>query len=168
MPWETMCVLGYLAIATLPLVVTDARTHRLPNVWVLPAIALGLAAVVIDAVAGGDWPWPALICGLGYALLCLLLHLLGGMGMGDVKLAFALGLAAGMLGWQVGLTAVILAFMTGGAVSIVLLAVRQFQHLRQPANHAPNAPRFASMSRRIAFGPFMLLGFWCAVFLSLV
>lgn len=168
MPWETICMVGYLAVATVPLVLTDARSHRLPNVWVIPGILIAITAVTINGVTRQQWPWPAIICGVGYALLCLLLHVSGGMGMGDVKLALALGLAAGMLGWQAGLTAVILAFLSGGALSLAVLAAQHFHRVRQAAYQASNAPGFASMSRRIAFGPFMLLGFWCAVFAALV
>jgi leader peptidase (prepilin peptidase)/N-methyltransferase len=85
----------YLAAVSVPLAVTDARTHRLPNALVVPGLVLlawGLVGVGTRdppsalgslTAAGGA----AAVLGAGWAL--------GGVGMGDVKLGVWLaGLAA--------------------------------------------------------------------------
>jgi leader peptidase (prepilin peptidase)/N-methyltransferase len=93
-------------------------------------------------VVSGREPVVALVAGLGYAGFLLVMHLVGGMGMGDVKLAAALGLAS----WDVSVAVLspIVAFIVGGVVSVVLLIA-------------------GKRGQRIAFGPFLLGGFWVAV-----
>jgi leader peptidase (prepilin peptidase)/N-methyltransferase len=88
-----------------------------------------------------------LLAGAVYAGFLLVLNLLGGMGMGDVKLATALGLASWSL--SVAVLSPVVAFLVGGVVSIVLLMT-------------------GKRGRRIAFGPFLLGGFWVAVTLEAV
>src|SRR4051812_46201422 len=69
--------------------VTDLRSRRIPNWLVFPFLSAG---VVVSTVSGG---WS----GLGQSLLGILmaavlmglLYVLGGMGMGDVKLCAGLG-----------------------------------------------------------------------------
>lgn len=69
-----------------------------------------------------------------------------GMGFGDVKLAFVIGL---MLGLWDGLIAVYLGFMFGGIVGIVLLLLQK-----------------KKMKSKIAFGPFLVIGTYLMLFLS--
>jgi prepilin peptidase CpaA len=80
--WPTVIV---LAIATF----TDLRSRRIPNWLVLPFLAAG---VVVGAWLGG---WHGLGRSVGGLLLggaCFgVIAWLGGMGMGDVKLAAAIG-----------------------------------------------------------------------------
>jgi leader peptidase (prepilin peptidase)/N-methyltransferase len=132
----------YLAAVTPWLVWSDVTAHRLPNVLVVPGIGLGLMSCTGAWVVSGRVPVVALVAGLGYAGFLLLMHLVGGMGMGDVKLAAALGLAS----WDVSVAVLspIVAFLVGGVVSVVLLIA-------------------GKRGQRIAFGPFLLGGFWVAV-----
>lgn len=75
----------YTALAA----VTDARMHRVPNYLTVPAALLGLAYHTL--APNGLGPLAALAgFGVGFALL-LLPWLMGGGGMGDVKLLAALG-----------------------------------------------------------------------------
>lgn len=77
----------------------------------------------------------------------LLLHLITkgkGMGLGDVKLALFLGM---YLGFPYSIVWLFLAFLTGAAVGgILILAGR------------------VSFGKHIAFGPFLVVAFWLAVF----
>jgi leader peptidase (prepilin peptidase)/N-methyltransferase len=133
-----------LAAVTPELARIDVREHRLPNRLVVPALAIGLLASGAQWAATGAFPvWP-LVAGGAYAAFLLVLCALGGMGMGDVKLGAALGLAA----WSpsVGVLSPVIAFLLGGGVSVVLLARR-------------------GRGGRIAFGPYLLAGFWAAVLL---
>jgi leader peptidase (prepilin peptidase)/N-methyltransferase len=92
-------------------------------------------------------PLVALLAGGAYSVFLLILNLVGGMGMGDVKLGAALGLAS----WTpaVAVRSPVIAFLIGGLVSVVLLIAGR-------------------RGRRIAFGPFLLGGFWAAVALEAV
>ena len=131
----------YLAAVTPWLARCDLRSHRLPNALVLPGIGVGLAAGLLEWLVTGRIPVVPLVAGGGYAGFLLVFNLLGGMGMGDVKLAAALGLATGNP--SVAVLSPLAAFVAGGVVSIILLAA-------------------GARDRRIAFGPFLLGGFWAA------
>jgi leader peptidase (prepilin peptidase)/N-methyltransferase len=132
----------YLAAVTPWLVWFDVREHRLPNRIVLPGIGVGLLACAAEWIATGGLPAVPLVAGVAYAVFLLLLNLIGGMGMGDVKLAGALGLAA----WTVPVAVLspVIAFLVGGLVSATLIVAGR-------------------RGQRIAFGPFLLGGFWVAV-----
>jgi leader peptidase (prepilin peptidase)/N-methyltransferase len=135
----------YLAAVTPELIRVDLRERRLPNRLVLPALGLGLAAIVVEWVQTGVLPIAPLAAAGAYAGFLLVLALFGGMGMGDVKLGAALGLAS----WTptVGVLSPVIAFLAGGVFSVVLLARR-------------------GRGGSIAFGPFLLAGFWIAVALE--
>jgi leader peptidase (prepilin peptidase)/N-methyltransferase len=132
----------YLAVVTPWLVWFDVRSHRLPNVLVVPGIGVGLLSCVGEWVVNEQVPVVPLVAGVAYAGFLFILHLLGGMGMGDVKLAAALGLAS----WNqpVAILSPVVAFLVGGLVSLVLLIAGR-------------------RGQKIAFGPFLLGGFWAAV-----
>jgi leader peptidase (prepilin peptidase) / N-methyltransferase len=132
----------YLAAVTPWLAAFDIREHRLPNVLVLPGIGCGLVSCAGEWIASGRAPVVPLVAGGAYTGFLLVLNLVGGMGMGDVKLAAALGLASWNV--QVAVLSPFIAFLAGGIVSMVLLMVGR-------------------RGRRIAFGPFLLGGFWAAV-----
>ena len=136
-----------VAAVTPALVRLDLRERRLPNRMVVPAIVVALLAVGLGWLVTGEPPVIPLLSGAAYFVFLLILALFGGMGMGDVKLAAALGLAAGGLGASVALVSPLLAFLAGGVAGIIGLASKQ---------------------RTIAFGPFMLGGFWGAVLLACV
>ncbi|MEN6497458.1 MAG: A24 family peptidase [Thermoguttaceae bacterium] len=100
-------VVIYTALAA----VTDARMHRIPNVLTVPTALLGLAYHTLAPTGWG--PLVALAgFGVGFALL-LLPWLLGGGGMGDVKLLAALGAWLGP--WWV-----LIAFAVSGGVAALL------------------------------------------------
>ncbi|HEX3678438.1 MAG TPA: prepilin peptidase [Galbitalea sp.] len=138
----SVIALLYLAGVTPWLVWFDARAHRLPNVLVVPGIGVGLLACAGEWVVSGRVPVVPLVAGVAYAGFLFILNLLGGMGMGDVKLGTALGLASGTV--SVAVLPPVVAVFAGGLVSVILLARGR-------------------RGRKIAFGPFLLGGFWAAV-----
>lgn len=88
---------------------------------------------------------------LGYGIIVALPILLiygvtrgRGMGFGDVKLAFNMGFISGIWG---GLAAIYIGFISGGIVGLILLLARK-----------------KKMKSKIAFGPFLLLGFYTILF----
>lgn len=141
------------AVATGPLVVIDARHHRLPNVITLPAYPAIAALLLLAAIADGSFSQfgRALLAGAVTLLGFALLHLINasGLGLGDVKLAGPLGMLLGWLSWPAVMWGVFAGFAAAAAWSIVLLATGQ-----------------ANRKSHIAFGPFMLIGLWLTVALA--
>jgi leader peptidase (prepilin peptidase)/N-methyltransferase len=132
--------LGWLAATTPELVRVDLAEHRLPDRLTLPGYPLALAGIATSAAVGGNAIGP-LIVGAAFLALLLLLSLGGGMGLGDVKLAGVLGLLLGAGGAPDAVAALLVAFFAGGTAALVVLARR-------------------GRSARLAFGPFLLAGFW--------
>lgn len=132
------------------LAVIDGTVQRLPDRLTLPlypglVVLFGLATLIdgqpanfLRALLGG------LVLGFTYLLLALLSR--GQFGLGDVKLAGALGIALGWLGWPTLFTGAMLAFVLMGAVSVMLLIARRI-----------------TLKDSLSFGPFMLGGAMVAV-----
>jgi len=140
-----LLVHAVLAGVGLWLVIVDARTHRLPNRIVLPALGALVVLVLIEAVVTGETErmLRALLGGLALGVFYATLHLLSrqGMGGGDVKLAAVIGVVLAWHGWQTLLLGAAAAFLLGALFAIALMILRR-----------------ASRSTRIAFGPWMILG----------
>jgi prepilin peptidase CpaA len=103
--WPTLIV---LAVAT----VTDLRSRRIPNWLVLPFL---LAGLVFGAFHGAHGLMHSL-AGLGVGAVPFgILSLMGGMGMGDVKLCAAIG---AWIGPSQMLTALVMTGIAGGAIAI--------------------------------------------------
>jgi leader peptidase (prepilin peptidase)/N-methyltransferase len=139
-----------LAAALLALSVIDLEHYLLPNRIVFPVAGAGVVLLgVAAALSGqGDDFLRALLGGLAAFGALGLLHLVSprGMGMGDVKLAFVLGLYLGWLGWGEVFLGLFLGFFLGAVIGIVLIAAK----LRTRKDHVP-------------FGPFLAAGTLIAV-----
>jgi len=120
---------GSIAIA-----VYDIKYLEIPDeVW-WPLLIVSSFRLLVSS----NWSviWAAFLAA-GF-LLCLWLVTHGkGMGFGDVKLGFLLGL---VLGWPRTLVALFLAFLTGAIGGVILVLIKK--------------SRFKS---KIAFGPFLIL-----------
>jgi len=139
----------YFAAIGIALALIDLDTHRLPNVLVLPAYAVGLALLGSAAALTGSWVQLLVAAGgaiaTGGFYLVLALARPGAIGMGDVKLAGVIGLFVGWLGVPELLVATIAAALLGGIVGVgMLLAGR-------------------GRRARLAFGPWLLAGAWIAI-----
>lgn len=112
--WPTLVV---LVVATF----TDLRSRRIPNWLVLPFLLAGLV------VSGWLHGWKGIetsLAGMAVgALLFGVLAVLGGMGMGDVKLCAAIGawIGPGQL-----ITALVLTGMVGGIMALCWAAAGGF------------------------------------------
>jgi leader peptidase (prepilin peptidase) / N-methyltransferase len=115
----------------------DLEHHLLPNRIVYPAAVYGVVAVAI--VDAGDLP-EHLIAGAGAFAFLLVTALVypAGMGMGDVKLAGAMGV---FLGLSV-IPALLVAFLTGTVVGIGMMA----------------REGLSARKRGVPFGVFLALG----------
>ena len=122
-----------LAIITL----TDLEHRIIPNVGLWPA---SIAAVALVALAdAGDLPQHLLAAAIGGGVLLLVsLAYPRGMGMGDVKLAFVMGL---FLGRAVA-PALLIGFAAGAIYGVALIA-----------RHGSEARKQA-----VPFGPFLAFG----------
>src|SRR5215469_17624024 len=104
--WPTLIV---LAVATF----TDIRSRRIPNWLVLPFMVAGLAVV---GWLHGTHGMVRSLEGLGLgALLFGLVCLMGGMGMGDVKLCAAIG---AWIGPSQMLVALVMTGIAGGIIAL--------------------------------------------------
>ncbi|WP_306233952.1 prepilin peptidase [Agrococcus beijingensis] len=140
--WATV-VAGADAVAAVPLAAAaasapaltriDLGERRLPNAITLPLLAVGAVAASVRLASGDLAPLLALGCGA----LLLLMAVVGGMGMGDVKLGTALALATATLGWAAPLAGLAASVIVGGLAGVVALALGR---------------------RTLAFGPWLLAG----------
>src|SRR3954471_20949367 len=130
-----------LAAVAPPLTRVDLAEHRLPDRLVVPALAAGLAGFGLSWLVSGATLIP-LVAAAVYGGMLFVLALFGGMGWGDVKMAAALGLASPSV--AIALGSPLLAFLLGGIAALVVLIRR-----------GPKA--------RIAFGPFLLAGYFAAL-----
>ncbi len=142
-----------LAIAGVLLAAIDVRHHLLPNRLVGPFLVCAVALLLLATLASGSWTslFLGLAGGAGLFAIYLVLALIkpGGIGMGDVKLAAAIGLYAGYLGISVWAYVLLGAFLLNVLASIVLLLMRKI-----------------SLRSETAFGPSMVAAAVLAPLLS--
>lgn len=146
---------GAFAVQSVILAVVDARTHRLPDRYVLPGYPI--AAVCLSAAALASGTAERLVSTAGGALALFVFHLLlrmlrsAAMGGGDVKLAGVAGAHLGFFGWECVLAGAIAGFVLAGSYALILLAARR-----------------ARPGTSLAFGPFLLAGAWWAILQALL
>ena len=134
-----------LVSALLALSLIDLDTFLLPNKIVYPlAVALvvlfGLAAVLDDA---GDDYVRALLGGLAAFAFFLTVHLIAprGMGFGDVKLSFSLGVALGWISWGSVFLGLFLGFLLGAVIGVRAHRDQGAEPTRPRARSVRSSPR---------------------------
>lgn len=139
-----------LAVSLLVVSVIDLEHYVIPNRIVYPTLALSIPLLTLAAAIGGKWGdlAHAVIGGAAAWAVLLVVHLVSprGMGFGDVRLAFVLGLHLGWLGYGHVVLGLFLGFMLGSVAGIALLIVRR-----------------RSRKEAIPFGPFLAAGGMLAV-----
>lgn len=112
-PTAAVLLLLILAIAAL----TDLKARIVPNSLTLAAALTGLALAAAD---GPVEPLKAILAGLAIASPLLLVSLVRpeGMGMGDVKLVAVIGIFLGWQAWPALMAGLLLAGVTGLAISL--------------------------------------------------
>jgi len=135
----------------------DLRHKIIPDEWVY--LFSGLAFVRLFA-SGVDWQWN-LVAGVA------LLAFFGGlwfvsrgkwMGFGDAKLALGIGF---FLGLEPSLSAMMLAFWTGAALGLFLIAIEHFRlpsRQRRQNSLGDGGAKPSTFGREIPFAPFLTLG----------
>lgn len=121
---------GILAIA-----IYDWKYYLIPDQILWPLIIMAFSRLFISQ------NWPVLFSAfatMGFLGGLYWLTRGKGMGFGDVKLGFLLGL---VLGWPLVAVSLILAFLTGSIAGVILILVKH-----------------KNLKTKIAFGPFLALG----------
>lgn len=134
----------YLVAVAWPLTVIDIRERRLPNRLTLPVLPIALLGQVTAVLLGAEvWRLiESLLAAIIAFAIALVLNLLAGLGMGDVKLIAGITLALAWFSPFLPAVAILIAFIAAGAVSLVMLALRKTR-----------------MGSSIALGPYLLFGF---------
>lgn len=133
-----------IAGASLPLAVFDLHHHRLPNPFTYSMILVAMLGTTLAAALDQAWSSYSIALGINAALsLCgFTLFWIGGLGLGDVKYLLATNQILGFISpWLVAIS-LIVAVMSAAVIGLVLLARRKM-----------------SRKDRIAFGPFLVLGY---------
>jgi leader peptidase (prepilin peptidase) / N-methyltransferase len=133
------------AVALVLLTAIDLDRRLLPNVIVLPTLAVVLILQIAfypDRTL--EWVLAALAAAVFFIIPMLVYP--AGMGMGDVKLAALLGAALG----KAVAAAIFAGLLAAGAVALVVLA----------------REGFGARKKAIAFGPFLAFGGLLVLFLS--
>lgn len=135
-----------LSAGLIALSVIDLEHYLLPNRIVYP---LGFASVPLLALASwleGDWGafLRAIIAACLAFAVFFVIHIISprGMGFGDVRLSFVLGLYLGWLGWGYLAGGLFAAFLYGAVIGIGFLIVGGSEARKRP----------------IPFGPFLAAG----------
>ena len=137
-PTPKFLVAAILLGALIAITAIDLRHQIIPDVISLPGIVVGFVA---NSLLPGGVDWLDSLIGIavgGGIFLVIILVSGGGMGGGDMKLGAMLG---AFLGWKLGLLALLLGVLAGGAVAVVLLLLG-----RKDRKDA------------IPFGPYLALG----------
>jgi len=137
----TWIVFSLLIVIT----VYDFRHKIIPNLFVYSLIVVSLINLFFETN-----PVAPLLTGLGLASFFALLWLISHgrwIGLGDAKLAIALGFYLGPTG---GLSAVIFAFWAGALIGLALIGLRRY-----------------NMKSELPFAPFLVFGFLIVYFFHL-
>ena len=154
--WVVIGCLLYIVCSLLVIFVYDLRHYIIPDVVLFPAIGVALVYRLFGVLSFENlnlfrisdfgfriWQlfWPYLLSALGASAFFLAIILITrgkGMGLGDAKLSFLIGL---MLGWPNILAALFLAFFIGAIVGVGLILWGK-----------------KTMKSQIPFGPFLISG----------
>jgi leader peptidase (prepilin peptidase) / N-methyltransferase len=133
-----------LGAALLAISVIDLEHYIIPNRIVYPVGYLLVPLFALAALLGGDWRafTRALLAGCAAFAVLFVIHFVSprGMGFGDVRLCFLLGLALGWLGWQYVLFGIFAGFLYGAVIGAALIGLR----LRSRRQHIPFGPFLAA------------------------
>jgi leader peptidase (prepilin peptidase)/N-methyltransferase len=139
----------FLCLVTITVI--DFQRQIIPNRIIYPTIFAAIPLLALAALAGDQWSrFGHALLGASLAWLALLvIHLISpaGMGFGDVRLSFVLGLFLGWINLGHVFAGMFLGVLLISAVGIVLAVFR-----------------LRSLQEHIAFGPFLAAGSILAVF----
>ena len=144
---DSWTLVAYLVLtgALVTLAAIDLETYLLPNRIVYPLTVAMLVLLPLGLLADGDTDaiGRGLLAGVIAFAAFFVVHLISprGMGFGDVKLSFTLGLALGCVGWGEMIVGLFLGFFYGAIIGLVILAVSK-----------------RGRGQAVPFGPFLVAG----------
>lgn len=141
--WVLPAYLWFVAV-TVTLTLTDIDSKLIPNRILFPGTAIAVVLLYGGSLIEGGALLRPVLGGVAYYGILLVLALVGpsgGMGGGDVKLGFLLGVFVAYPSWDTFIVAVLVAFLAGGLVSVILIL-----------------SRMRDRSDAIAFGPYLIWG----------
>ena len=153
----------HLPLVSVPLAVTDARTGRLQNAYLVPGLVLLAWALVAVGLQDPPLALGAAAAALAVGATAAVLWALGVLGMGDVKLVLLLA----------GLLAFVQAADRGAPVRVALcvaalvLASLVSATMGGAGGGGRGAGRVDGEKGRIPVGPALLGGFWLGLVPSL-
>lgn len=137
--WPQFSVLLIIFSAFFVMTVADLKYQIIPDSMVLIAAVGVIAMHLLTTPASQFVPFAVSSLGTGIFFYALWYFTHGrGMGFGDVKLSFVLGL---FLGYPLTIIALYIAFLTGALVGVILILKGS-----------------KTLKSKIAFGPFLLMG----------
>jgi leader peptidase (prepilin peptidase) / N-methyltransferase len=149
-----------LTAALIAISAIDLEHFIIPNRIVYP---VGFASVILLAFAallGHDWSSfeRALLGAAAAFTFFFLLHLAapGGMGFGDVRLSFVLGLFLGWLGWAYVFGGLFSGFLYGAVIGMLLIAFGK----RGRRQHIPFGPFLAAGTMTFVLFGEQLVNWW--------
>jgi len=144
---DSWTLVAYLVLtaALLALSVIDLETYLLPNRIVYPLTVAMLVLLPLGLLADGDlgaYGRGLLAAVIAFAVF-FVVHLVSprGMGFGDVKLSFTLGLALGCVGWGEMVLGLFLGFLYGAVIGLFLIVTK-----------------LRGRDQAVPFGPFLAAG----------
>ena len=148
--WALLPALLAFCGATLGLALIDLDHQLIPNRVLFPSTAVVAALLVVGAVIEGE-PGALVRAALGAVayfafLLVVAVIARGGFGMGDVKLAFLLGMIMAFVSWRSFVVGLVGAVLLGGIASGLLLLFGR-----------------KGRKAKFAYGPYLVLGAWVAI-----
>ncbi len=148
--WEVLAFLA-LGAGLVALSMIDLDHFLLPNRVLYPTGIMVGVLLLLPAAIDGEWSayLRAALGGTAAFAVFFLIHFISprGMGFGDVRLSFVLGVALGWLSWGHIFLGLFLGFLLGAVVGTFLIATR-LRTRKQP----------------VPFGPFMAAGALIAIF----
>ena len=149
LPFTIYHLIYYLIIISAFIVIffSDLKYGIIPDKIVFPAIFISLAYLFIIHNSLFIIHLSSALGACAFFLILFLITKGKGMGFGDVKLSFLLGL---ILGFPKIILALYLAFLTGAFVGIILIVWRKKRSLKDT----------------IPFGPFLVIGTLLSLFLG--
>lgn len=136
--------LVFLLAIAIPLAVIDIKQHRLPNTFTYPAICIAVFGTLSASAISGNWSGfvSATVLNLVLTTIALWVSMRQGLGMGDVKLLIAMNQSLAFFSPWLVLVSTLIAVTTATVVGLVRVAAKSL-----------------SWKDRIAFGPFLIVGY---------
>lgn len=143
-------------------IIPDGVVYALGVLSVIPFIIISYLLESFSPFLALDfWAGPIL-----FSFFFLFWFLSGGrwMGLGDAKLALPIGF---LLGFNLGISAVILSFWIGALVAMAIMVFEKIRADVRSEKGLKNGPKNLTMKSEMPFAPFLILGFLIVFFFGI-